>query len=106
MLDSFGIGADVVSCDTRAPGAGGEHAREDSHRGRLARAVGSDDAENFARLHRKAQMIDRADSREIFEEAADGDGVVSHGYSRTAPAGRAESWRLRAYPASVRGWDW
>ena len=59
MLGAFGIASDIEISDTGRPFIGRHNAGEHAERCRFSRAVGTDQAENFAGAHVKAQVIDR-----------------------------------------------
>ena len=48
-----------------------EHAQCDAHGGGLARPIGTDEAEDFALLHAKGHIPQRADAAERFIEMVD-----------------------------------
>ena len=59
---------DVVAVDARrAPGRGDE-AREDAHRGRLAGAVGAQEADDFATTNLEVDLVDRTERAEALAQ--------------------------------------
>src|SRR5207244_10999352 len=59
--DGARLAADVVAGDTYAARGGGQRGREDGDRRGLARAVGTQQGEELARLHVEAHAVDRVD---------------------------------------------
>src|SRR5690606_38957041 len=60
---------DVETADECAAGRGRQEARDDTHRGALPGAVGTQEAEHFARLHPKTQAIYGAEPTVVLGKA-------------------------------------
>ena len=94
-VDRVGVARDVVAEDGRGPGRGARQAGEDAQRGRLAGAVGPEEAEHRALGHDEVDAVQCARRLVDLGEAGDLDGGDTWGRRRS---GRRLERRLRAAP--------
>src|SRR6059036_3496169 len=81
LLDLLGRDGDVESRDQRRPGGRLEQPAQHADRRRLAGAVRTEQAEDFARLDAEGEGIDRGERAEAPREVAGLDGGLNHGSS-------------------------
>ena len=95
----LGVAHDVEPGDLGAPAVGLEQRREDPHRGRLAGAVGAEQAEDGAGLDLEVEAVERARLAEALDEALGADrGHVARGSGH-----RRDATRRVAGPAPLSG---
>ena len=70
---------DVDAEHARPPAARRQDRREDPDRGRLPGAVGAEEAEHGAGLHREGHAVERDDLPELLPDVFHLDGRVAHG---------------------------
>ena len=76
-LHAFGIATDVDAADQGRAGGGSQQAAQHADGGGLAGAVGAQEAEHLALLHRERQVVHRHEVAELAREPAHVDGEAS-----------------------------